>query len=616
MSRTDEIGVHDLRAEQTAAALGIGTAAPRLGWWTSAPPAWRQQRYVVEALGDDGEFRTATVTSGDSVLVPWPFAPLVSRQHLRVRVRPEDASGAGAWSAPLDVEAGLLEPGDWTAVPVEPADGVADSTGSAALVRAEFTLTQPVVSARLHVTAHGVHEVELNGRRTDDAVLAPGWTSYPSRLVVTTLDVTDLLLPGANAIGAVLADGWYRGRLGFGGGTDRLYGDRLALLAQLEVRHPDGSVTTVATDDRWTSAAGPIVASGLYDGEHHDARLERPGWSSVGGGDDGWRPVRLGARDPATLVAAEAPPIRRTQRLRPVAAWTSPEGLLLLDFGQNLTGRLRIRVRGDAGSVVRIRHAEVLEHGGLCTRPLRDAAATDVYVLRGGGEEEWEPRFTLHGFRYAEIDGWPGGDPAQAVEAVVVHSDLERTGRFACSDPRVERLHENVLWSMRGNFVSIPTDCPQRDERLGWTGDIQVFAPTAAFLHDCAGFLSSWLRDVAAEQEADGTVPWYVPTIPGGSWWTPSRPGAVWGDVAVLTPWTLWERFGDRAVLARQWSRAVAWVELVERLSGDDHLWDEGFQLGDWLDPAAPPEDPSLARTDRSLVATAYAAHKIGRAHV
>ncbi|WP_415856508.1 family 78 glycoside hydrolase catalytic domain, partial [Sinomonas sp. G460-2] len=286
--------------------------------------------------------------------------------------------------------------------------------------------------------------------------------------------------------------------------------------------------------------------------------------------------------------------------------WAAPSGKLLLDFGQNLVGRLAITVDGAPGHTVTLRHAEVLQGGELYTRPLRGADATDRYTLAGGGPETWEPRFTIHGFRYAEVDGWTGGDPLEGIVAGVYHTDMERTGWFECSDPDVNRLHENVLWSMRGNFVDIPTDCPQRDERLGWTGDIQVFAPTASFLYDCSGMLASWLKDVAAEQLEDGTVPWYVPVIPGGDYWTPIRPGAVWGDVAVLTPWTLYERFRDAGVLAQQYESAKAWVDLMDRLAGPSRVWANGQQLGDWLDPTAPPEDPTRAMTDPYLVATAY----------
>jgi alpha-L-rhamnosidase len=264
---------------------------------------------------------------------------------------------------------------------------------------------------------------------------------------------------------------------------------------------------------------------------------------------------------------------------------------------------VRIKVRGDAGQVVRIRHAEILQDGDLCTAPLRHAAATDEYTLRGGDVEQWEPRFTVHGFRYAEIDGWPGQLTDEDIVAVACHTDLARTGWFGCSDPLLERLHDNVVWSMRGNFLDVPTDCPQRDERLGWTGDLAVFAPTASFLYDCAGMLTSWLADLAAEQRELGTVPLYVPWI---ELLGPAQPTAVWGDAAVSVPWVLHERFADLGLLRAQYPSMKAWVDQVTARAGDSRLWNSGFQFGDWLDPAAPPDEPAAARSDPYLVATAY----------
>ncbi|WP_432491473.1 family 78 glycoside hydrolase catalytic domain [Kineococcus auxinigenes] len=626
--RTDVV-VTDLRAEHGVPLLGLGTSRPRLSWTAGATgepsPEWEQGAYEVRVTplppaprAGEESWSSGRIDSGDSVLVPWPAPPLRSRERVRVEVRlwgAEDPEPT-PFSPPLVVETGLLDPSDWVAVPVGPDwDEDPDTDHRPALLRRQFSLPGPVARARLHVTAHGLHEVELNGSRVGDEVLAPGWTSYAHRLRYRTHDVTHLLREGDNALGAWLADGWYRGRYGVRGGNRNLYGERTALIAQLEVDLADGHRVVVATGPGedghgWRAAHGPLLASSLYEGEHHDARLAVAGFSTPGFDDSGWAGVRSYERDPATLVAAEGPPVRCTQEVLPVAVLTSPSGATVLDFGQNLTGRLRIRVRGRAGERVQLRHAEVLQDGELYTRPLRTAAATDTYVLAGSPEGEvWEPRFTMHGFRYAEVTGWPGRLHEGDVVARVHHSDMARTGWFSCSDERLNRLHENVVWSMRSNFVDIPTDCPQRDERLGWTGDIQVFAPTASFLYDVSGFLASWLRDVAAEQLPDGTVPWYVPDIPGGPRWTPARPGAVWGDVAVLTPWVLHQRYGDVGVLRAQYDSAKAWVDLVERLAGPGRLWNTGLQLGDWLDPAAPPDDPADARTDKYLVATAYFAH-------
>src|SRR2546430_1653923 len=263
-------------------------------------------------------------------------------------------------------------------------------------------------------------------------------------------------------------------------------------------------------------------------GEPAAAGGERPGWSAPGSADRDWVVVRPLDRDLATLVAPTGPPVRRTELVTPVAITTSPSGRTIVDFGQNLVGRLRLTVSGEAGQTITLRHAEVLENGELCTRPLRTAQATDRYTLRGDGEETWEPRFTFHGFRYAEVEGWPGALRAEDIQAVVCHSDMERTGWFECSDPLLNQLHQNIVWGMRGNFLDVPTDCPQRDERLGWTGDIQVFAPTASFLFDSAGVLGSWLARLAADPQDDGAGPFLVP----GVLRTPGAAAAAWGGAA------------------------------------------------------------------------------------
>ncbi|NHI15763.1 alpha-L-rhamnosidase [Microbacterium excoecariae] len=602
----EPVGVSAPRFEQVDHALGIGAAAPRLSWRTHAPAGWRQAAWQAEARRASG-IEEAQGSGAEQVLVSWPFAPLASRERaeVRLRVRADDGDWS-PWGAWAPVEAGLLSERDWAARPVGAGwDEAPDTERRPALVRRAFALTSAPVSARLYVTAHGLAEVEINGCRVGDHELMPGWTSYGDRLVYWTFDVTEHLRAGENRIGAWLGDGWYRGRLGFNGGYRDLYGTDQSLIAQLEVTLADGSVVTVATDEDWEAAPSPVMVSGLYDGEVYDARAERAGWSSPGDSADGWSPVAVHRRDPATLVAPTLPPVRATEELEPVAVEAMGDGGFLLDFGQNLVGRLRVRVDGAAGHEVVLRHAEVLEQGALGIRPLRLADARDVLTLDGRGPRSWEPRFTFHGFRYATIHGVDEIRPGDVV-ARVLHSDMRRTGTFRSSNEELNRLHENVVWGMRGNFVSIPTDCPQRDERLGWTGDIQVFAPTASFLYDCAGFLESWLQDVALEQLDDGTVPWFVPSIPGGPTWNPIRTGAVWGDVAVLTPLALHERFGDEGVVEAQHDSGRAWVERMIREAGEERLWRSGQQLGDWLDPAAPPEDPADARTDRYLVAQAY----------
>lgn len=598
-----------MRFERYDDALGIGSPAPRISW-TSETSArdWRQSAYEILVTTDDGAelWSTGRVDSDASVLVPWDGPPLVSRQRCSARVRVWGNDGeASAWSAAAPLEAGLLEPTDWTARFVGPGwDEDTSAMQPCPMLRREFTVGSHVERARLYVTALGVYEVEINGVRAGNHVLAPGWTSYHHRLRYQTLDVTPLLREGANAIGAVLGDGWYRGWIGFEGRRN-IYGDRLALLAQLEITYADGSVQVVATDEAWHAATGPILSSGIYEGEAYDARLERDGWSGAGHDEAAWTPAVAVDYDMEALIAPISPPVRRTQFVDAAEVLRSPSGKTILDFGQNLVGRLRITVSGAAGTTIRLRHAEVLEDGELCRRPLRGARATDRYTLRGGHDETWEPRFTFHGFRYAEVDGWPGALAPEAVQAVVCHTDMERTGWFECSDADVNRLHENIVWSMRGNFLDVPTDCPQRDERLGWTGDINVFSPTASFLYDVGGFLASWLADLAADQYEDGVVPFVVPDALS----VRSQATACWGDAAVIVPWTLYERYADVAVLEMQYDSMCKWVEHVAGLAGESRLWDRGFQFGDWLDPAAPPERPREARTDTHLVATACLAH-------
>lgn len=610
----DEVRVEEITFEHHREPLGIGEAEPRLSWTMAPGPGdWVQTAYELRTLDDAGAvtWTGSRVRSGDSVLVPWAAQPLRSRERrdVQVRVWGPDESEPSPWSASFTVEAGLLEASDWRADFIAPPR----SDDPNPLLRKEFDVSGEVASARLYVTALGVYEVELNGHRVGDEVLAPGWTSYHHRLAYRTFDVTDLLTPGRNAVGAWLGDGWYRGQLGWGEGNRNRYGDRVALLAQLEIRYADGRSDVVGTDPSWRCAPGPIVSSGLYEGERYDARLERGGWSTAGYDDADWSGVEPAVYDKARLVAPSGPPARVVEAIAPVSVRTTDDGRQILDFGQNLVGFLRIRVRGDAGDRVRLRHAEVLDADGeLYVRPLRTAHATDEYVLRGGGDEVWQPRFTYHGFRYAEVGGWPGEFDAADVTALVVQADMRRTGWFSCSDEALNRLHDNVVWSMRGNFLSVPTDCPQRDERFGWTGDAQVFAPTASYLYDCSGHLASWLADLACDQSPEGYVPAVIPEVRIGELSEIPNAFAAWGDAATVVPSVLYRRFGDEGLLRRQYPSMRKWVDAVAAIAGESRLWRGGFQFGDWLDPTAPPDNPFAAMTPPDLVATAEFAMSAG----
>ncbi|WP_165215010.1 alpha-L-rhamnosidase [Schaalia sp. ZJ1691] len=448
--------------------------------------------------------------------------------------------------------------------------------------------------ARLYVTGYGVFTPRINAQPVDDSVLNPGWTSYAHRLQFRAWDVSHLIQPGNNTIDATIADGWFRGTVGFLGTTE-LYGDRLALLAQLEVEYADGQLQIISTDETWKARDSRVEEADLYNGQRTNLTENRSKRIDT---------VEVLHGDLSTLTLQQAAPIRPTGVLSCQKVWRSPRGSLLADFGQNAVGWIRLRSRGlPENTCVRVRHAEELENGELATRPLRSARATDEWILGEKDEYILQPEFTLHGFRYVEIQGIEILDP-QDIEFVIVGTDLQRRGWFECSHELLNKLHSNVVWSMRSNFVSIPTDCPQRDERLGWTGDIQIFVPTAVFLYDTTAFLHSWLADVRSEQYVSGAIPHVVPTfIPESE---PDPAAAAWGDAATIVPWTLYEATGDVEILREQISSMRQWVDHITELAGPELIWSGGFQYGDWLDPSAPPEAPALGKTDPDVVATAY----------
>ena len=498
---------------------------------------------------------------------------------------------------------------DWVAHMITPAADI----GAAPLFRREVELATghgEVTSAALHVSALGVFEAAVNGRSVGPDVLSPGWSAYEWRLRYRSYDVAELL-ESRSVITVTVGNGWHRGRLAFAG-MRGFYGQQLGLIAQLEISYADGHRQLVVTDESWTASGSDTIADDLYDGQTIDARLRTPLWHEFGGlvGAHGWvLPARRLAFDTSRLAPYVGPPVTRQEVVPPVRVWTSPSGRTLVDFGQNLVGWLRFSVRGPRGSEVRVRHAEVLEDDELGVRPLRDAQATDRFIL-SGGEDHFEPTKTFHGFRYAEVTGWPGELTPEDLEAVVVHSELQRTGHFSCSDELLDQLHRNIVWGTKGNVLDLPTDCPQRNERLGWTGDIAAFAPSAAFLFDVEDFLSDWLVDLALEQQHHrGMVPFVVPDVlkylPPPPEFPDADSTAVWSDAAVWVPWALYQAYGDPAVLATQYGSMTAHVRRVASLVSDTGLWDTGFQFGDWLDPDASPDEPWNAKADKGVVATA-----------
>jgi alpha-L-rhamnosidase len=487
---------------------------------------------------------------------------------------------------------------------------------SAPLLRTTFELAQghgEVVSAVLRVTALGIVEARLNGVPASPDVLAPGWSAYERRLRYAEWDVLALVRFTTTIVLAV-GNGWYRGRMGWLGQRS-VYGPDRAAAADLVLEFFDGHRQTVLTDRNWQAAPSGILGDDWYDGQVTDTRLLQPA-DAHQAPEEHWGPVRVVDFDASVLEPYIGPPVRRQEVLAPVNVRRTEEGALVLDFGQNLVGRLQVRVRGQEGDELVVHHAEVLEGGDLALRPLRSAKAEDRFVL-SGGDDRLEPIFTFHGFRYAKLHGWPGTDE-QALEnigAVVLGSQLERTGYFACSDPDLTRLHQNVVWGMRGNFLEVPTDCPQRDERMGYLGDLAAFAPTAAFLFDVGDFMRDWLRDLTLEQRLlGGQVPIVVPNVlkyepsmfqalPGVV--VKPAPMALYHDGCVWIPWALWEQYGDPRVLREQDESVTSYLAIIEGALDEHGTLTEGYQLGDWLDPAAPADDPRAARADREVVATA-----------
>jgi alpha-L-rhamnosidase len=604
---TTDTRIESLRSQVPSGVLAAGREPLRLTWRIqTAHLDATQDAYEVQAAAEVG-FETILATTGvvaasDQLAVPAPGPPLRSREQRWFRVRVSVAGVWTGWSDALRVETGLLDPDDWVAKAITlPRDPGADRQSPSPLVRRAFDLPRRPDAARLHVTALGCHAVTINGRPVSDQLLAPGWTPYARRLLADTYDVTDLLVEGPNVIGGVLGDGWYRGRLGWGEDSRGRYGRELGLIAQLEVAFADGPPIVIASDASWEASTGAIRVADLYDGSFIDARLDPSGWDRAGFDAAGWQPARVIPMDPSLIEPRSAPPVR--------AVWThavdvvrTTDGACEIDVGQNIAGFLRIRVRGVSGDQVVVRHAEVLEpDGSLHTRSLRSAKATDTYVLGSDRVVELEPSFTFHGFRYAEIRS---DAEVLGVEAVAISSDTPRRGTFASSDERLDRFHENVVWSQRDNFVSVPTDCPQRDERLGWTGDAQAFAATASVLFDVERFWASWLLDLALEQDRVLGVPSVVPDVvlQGAS-----RYGrAGWADAATMVPWAVYEAYGDPQVLAAQWDSMVDWVESLRARLGPGGLLPEAMQFGDWLDPDAPVDRPWEAKADATFLANAY----------
>jgi alpha-L-rhamnosidase len=608
-----QVKVGHLLTENQADPISIDALIPRFSWKLDAGDKRNvmQTAYEIKVKkGKQAVWKTGKVMSGQSVYIPYAGEALIPQQKYYWQVRVWDNTGkASEWSAPASWQMGLLTPADWKAQWIIPGFEEDTVNRPSPVFRKTFSLSKKIRSATAYITAHGLYEAQINGRRVGDAYLTPGWTSYNKRLQYQAYDVTSMLQKGNNAVGATLGNGWYRGFIGYNP-KPGLYGKDIALLFQLEVTYADGTKETIISDDSWKSSTGPVRFAEIYYGATIDDRLQQPGWSAPGFNDKSWSGVKVKDYPKNILVATYNEPVRKHETFKPVKIFKTPKGEQVIDFGQNLVGWVQMKVSGKAGDKITISHAEVIDKAGnFYTENLRTARSQDVYILKGGGVETFEPQFTWQGFRYIKVEGYLGDLKSEDFTAVALYSDMAPTGSFSCSNPLINQLQHNIQWGQKGNFLDVPTDCPQRDERLGWTGDAQAFSRTASYLMNVHNFFTKWLKDVAADQYASGSVPFVIPNVIGKG--QTDGPGAStgWADVATIIPWNMYLAYGDERILENQYGSMKAWVDYMQHQSHND-LWNTGFHFGDWLFYSVNDDtDGSSAITNKYLIAQCFYAY-------
>lgn len=611
------IRIAALQCEYRTNPVGLDTRHPRFTWQLEADTnAVTQAAYQIQVstLSTDFEasgliWDTGRVDSKESVLIAYEGPELQPRTRYFYRVQVWDQlDQPSPWSEIAYLEMGQLQLSDWQAAWITPDPVSLDSDAEEAYyLRKTFTINGNIRKATLFATSLGVYELELNGTRVGDWELTPGWTSYSHRIQVQSYDVTSMLgSDGPQAIGAVLANGWYKGNLAWTHQRN-IYGSVRALLLQLHLVYEDGTEEIVISDSSWRASLGPVRMSELYHGETYIAGLELSGWSLPSYDEASWVPVVELDKGKETLVMQENEPSRVIEELQPIAVINTPLGETVLDFGQNMVGKIQMRFSLPAGTRIELQHAEVLDaKGNFYIGNLRSAKQLVTYVCKGQGEEQYAPHFSFQGFRYVKVVGWPQDivfDPA-CFTGQVIHTDMVEKGSFECSNPLLNQLQRNIVWGQRGNFLDVPTDCPQRDERLGWTGDAQVFIRTAAFNYDVALFFSKWLRDLKADQREDGGVPFVVPHVLGEREYA----SAAWGDAAVICPWTLYQVYGDKRVLEEQYDSMKGWIQYIRQQGDNEYLWQTGFHFGDWLGLDAK-EGSYIGATPKDLIATCFYAY-------
>jgi alpha-L-rhamnosidase len=612
--------ISDITCEYQKNPIGLGTKKPRFSWIIESDMYNVIQMLYRLQVSLDEKFEniiwdTGVVNSSKSVNVEYDGPSLKSSTRYYYRVRITDNYGQESmWSEIGYFETALMDASEWKAKFITPENEDEGNSSKGKYLRQEFTLDGEIAFARIYATALGMYEIYINGKRVGDDLFTPGWTSYKKRLQYQTYDITNLLVNGANAVGAIVGAGWYKGDLAGWTGRRNVYGNRTALLAQILIRYADGREQLVITDETWKASDSPILYSEIYHGEIYDTRLEQSGWNLPNFDDGNWYPVDVLNWDMSTLIPQEGLPVRRQEIIKPISIVITPKGEKVIDFGQNLAGWVKFSVKGNLGDKVILKHAEVLDsEGNFYTENLRSAKQRIEYILKGDGVETFEPHFTFQGFRYVKIEEYPGEPSLENFSAVVIHSDMKRMGKFTCSNELLNQLYHNIVWGLKSNFIDVPTDCPQRDERLGWTGDAQVFIETSCFIMNTAPFFRKWLHDLKADQLENGGVPFVIPDVLGGHLENDKliqqdHSSSGWGDAAVICPWTIYQYYDDVNILKDQYESMKSWIEYIRANAKDGVIWDSGFHFGDWLALDAK-EGSYFGATPNDLVATAFYAY-------
>jgi alpha-L-rhamnosidase len=612
-----QIKVTQVYIENLINPLGLDERSPNFSWELSSDLTNTMQNgYEVKVAGNlidlaKGKklvWSEKKMNTDQSTYIAYKGPQLLSNSKYFWQVRVWDNKGrVSEWSAIANFHTGFFNKSDWKAKWINSALSSDTLNGVSPLLRKSFTLGNKVASATAFITSKGLYTAYLNGKKIGNDYLTPGWTSYSNRVQYQTYDVTNLLAVNDNVIGVKLGSGWFRTTLGWET-NGNFYGKETALLLQINIKYTNGSEETIVSDGTWKSAEGPIRYSEIYNGEIYDARLEKNDWAKVGYNDQSWNTVKELEFGKEQIIATYNETIKKRESFKPKQIFTTPNGETVIDFGQNLVGWVKIKGKAKVGDVLQWKHFEVLDKkGNVYMNNMRNAKVNTTYIFKGNGEEEYHPNFTFYGFRYIWVEKGAALMDKISFEAEVLYSDMRLTGQFECSNPLINQLQQNIQWGQRGNFLDVPTDCPQRDERLGWTGDAQAFGRTAGYNFHVNNFFKKWLKDLAYDQLENGSVPFVIPNILGKG----ASGSAGWADAATIIPWDLYTMYGDIRVLQDQYPSMKKWVGFMQSKSVNN-LWNTGFHFGDWLFFSRNNDtDGTSAVTDKYLIAQCFYAHSI-----